>query len=162
MEHEPSTLSPIQRSWRKKWMMGTLGYSFVAVLVSLRWFSYGPGMTRSGIITIYESKWVAVFVFIAGAAMLYYAAYAVATAVSGMATSREARLHLVFWALVPPFWFFIEWFFLVRNYEAQNVSLVRAGQDVVGRLWAAVLAILLAVKLGDLAAAKETRDPTNS
>ena len=149
--------------WHMRWKLGVLPYAIVVAIASYFWFNTGPGAaSETGLRTIYRYPQVAIAVYYCGAVLVYYAAYAIATAIGKLASPREAKFHLTFWALIPPLWFFVEWFFLVKSYDPADIAIVRGGQDVVGKIWAGVLAVLLAAKLGDVAAVAATPESTKA
>jgi hypothetical protein len=55
---------------------------------------------------------------------------------------ENAVFHLVFWSIGPPVWFFIEYNVLLEE-DGSNLDRLKSGQEVAGRVWAAVLAVIL-------------------
>jgi hypothetical protein len=52
--------------------------------------------------------------------------------------------HFVCWSLVPPLWFFFE-YHLVPPTEVDRRKQIKDSQDVAGKIWAAVVAIMVFV-----------------
>lgn len=50
--------------------------------------------------------------------------------------------HFVFWSLVPPMWFFFE-YHLVPATDVALRKQIKDSQDVAGKIWAAVVAIMV-------------------
>ncbi len=51
-----------------------------------------------------------------------------------------------FWVIAPPIWFFIEFYFIFdRRNEPEIVALLKAGQDVAQKFWAALLVLLAGI-----------------
>jgi hypothetical protein len=62
-------------------------------------------------------------------------------------TASVIRLYLAIgaWAVVPPTWFWIEYFYVYRRYgQPDTLELFKYGQDVAKAIWAGVLAGLIA------------------
>jgi hypothetical protein len=69
------------------------------------------------------------------------------------ATKVVLRLYLTIgiWAVVPPVWFWIEYFFIYRRYgQPGTLELFKYGQDVAKAIWAGVLAALVGLAASDL------------
>jgi len=83
-----------------------------------------------------------------GILAFYYATYVLVSLAATHLTNKEATFHLVFWSLAPPLWFIFEWFIWFDNHQmADAVLQLRIAQDIFGKFWAAVLAVMLAFKL---------------
>jgi hypothetical protein len=66
-------------------------------------------------------------------------------------TDSESKLHLTLWTIAPPLWFFVEFFLFFDNHNSSAaVEQLRASQEVAGRFWAAVLAVMLSYRLADI------------
>jgi hypothetical protein len=80
--------------------------------------------------------------------MLVYAGCIVfrfATAAKGSLTGIVPAAEVVFWTIVPPLWFFFE-FYLIDKHKidgAPDPANVKAYADYAGKIWAAVLAAVL-------------------
>jgi len=62
--------------------------------------------------------------------------------VSSKTTQREKHLLLVGWAVVPPLWFVIEYFFIFMPYGVENsFKYFDYAQSVASKLWGAVSAL---------------------
>ena len=53
--------------------------------------------------------------------------------------SRPAMAHILFWALAPPLYFFIEYYWT----SPDRRKAVKEGQELASRVWAAVLVVIL-------------------
>jgi hypothetical protein len=63
-------------------------------------------------------------------------------------SQKVGILYILFglWAIITPFWFWWEFFFLYRKYgTANSLDLFKHGQQVSGALWAGLLACLIAL-----------------
>jgi hypothetical protein len=51
-----------------------------------------------------------------------------------------------FWIIVPPSWFFVEFYFVFgRRDDPHALELVKVGQDVAQKFWAALLVLLAGI-----------------
>lgn len=63
------------------------------------------------------------------------------------------------WAIVPPVWFWCEYFFLYRaSGEVDTLELFKYGQDVAKAIWAGVVAILIALAASDVVKPDESSE----
>jgi Na+/melibiose symporter-like transporter len=70
----------------------------------------------------------------------------------GTEDDRTALLYCTIglWAIVPPLWFWFEYFWLYRRYgEPDTVELFKYGQDLSKAIWAGGLAALIAFAASD-------------
>jgi hypothetical protein len=84
---------------------------------------------------------------IVGVAALIYAVILIkyfATGVSCLCLLRivPSWFHLVIWTLGPPLWFALE-YWLMRDTQERKDGRLKDGQEVAGKIWAAVLVVLL-------------------
>lgn len=114
------------------------------------WFRVGPPASGEGELrTVYKSWPKALVPFWLGTFGFYYAAYIIVGLIRETLTEREAKVHIALWTVIPPLWFFFEWFFWFDNHEAEGDTL-RVAQDLASKLWAAVLALMVSYRLGDV------------
>lgn len=58
-------------------------------------------------------------------------------------TSRDKYLLLVFWGILPPLWFLLEYFYLFLPHGvAGSNNFFQYGQSVASKVWAAVFALI--------------------
>jgi hypothetical protein len=151
---------PFERmSYHSKWLIGLVPYVLVVVLGTWKpWWSTGPalpGRDPSARRTIYQNVWRPVLPYSLAILSFYYAAYVIVSLALGRLAGTPTMLHLAFWTLAPPVWFFFEWFVWFDNHEsAAAVASLRVAQDLSSRFWAAVLAVMLAYRLGDIVKAQ--------
>jgi hypothetical protein len=85
--------------------------------------------------------------------MLHYAAYVIATIIRRDDVSdREKAFHFVVWALWPPIYFFVEWFYLFPHFGLQTPEAVECfqhGQEAARNLWAGFVAVIAASYIAD-------------
>jgi hypothetical protein len=102
--------------------------------------------------TCYRSRPKAIVTYLIGLLSFYYATYVVVSlAVPGnKLETGEALFHLAWWTLVPPSWFFIEWFIWFDNHDTPGAAqTLRTNQDLASKFWAAVLALMISLKIVD-------------
>lgn len=141
--------SESMQKWRRNWLLIAIPALIVVSLVGhFLWFEH------SSFKSVYRSHTRAEFSFVLGMCQICYAFYAVLTMLSQKPSRREGIFHLTYWTLVPPLWFFFEWFFLFDNIEnigyPNATEILKHGQEVVSRVWAAVLALLLSLNLSEV------------
>ena len=90
--------------------------------------------------------------------LILYAGYCIVAFASGsfrieggkLPIATEAIFHVVFWTLVPPIFFFLEYYFIDQG-KILNPNLkkddflknIKTYQDMASKIWAAVLAAIL-------------------
>lgn len=57
---------------------------------------------------------------------------------------QAVQLLIIFWALVPPLWFMLEYHVLYKEESDVSFDHFRHGQQLAGAVWLGVVAILLA------------------
>jgi len=73
-------------------------------------------------------------------------------------TQREKYFLLVGWAIIPPVWFVIEYFFVFLPYGAENsFKFFDYGQSVASKLWGAVSTLIALVIYKDSEKEKEDK-----
>jgi len=98
--------------------------------------------------SVYQNPRVATGVFAFGWAALIYAVFVGVTLLCRDTSKKERTLHLVLWAIGPPLFFFIEWFYLFPNYGVrckEATEALRSGQEVASALWAGIGALFAAL-----------------
>jgi hypothetical protein len=135
----------------------------VAALLGWKvWWTHGPsqGTSTSSVRTVYANPSRAILPFTLGLLGAYYALFVMVSLGRGRLTPTESLVHLTIWTLAPPFWFFVEWFYWFDNHANDKaVHNLGVAQDLSGRLWAAVLAVMLAYRLGDIVTAALEKKP---
>lgn len=65
------------------------------------------------------------------------------------ATTQRTRLALLAaWTLLPPLWFWFEYFYLYKPFApAGTFEAFKYGQDISAKIWAAIVAVITAVML---------------
>lgn len=80
-----------------------------------------------------------------------YAIYIIVSLVRRRMSDLESKVHLAIWTVVPPLWFFFEYFIWFDNHNAADaVQRLKEAQDVASKLWGAVLAVMISYRLGDI------------
>lgn len=141
-------------SWHLRWLVGAVLFIPAVAALSWRiWIRVGPrvGPNRA-MRTVYANAPRAKVPFLLGIAGFYYAAYAITSALSpSWINATEASVHLVIWTLLPPLWFFFEWFVFFDNHgQRRAVEALKTAQDLAGKFWGAVLTLLGLLKLADI------------
>jgi predicted membrane protein len=85
---------------------------------------------------------VRVLNFVLGFLAPLYAGWVIYSFATKVVGSESAVFHLVLWSIGPPAWFFIEHNVLLEA-NGSNLDRLKSGQEVAGRIWAAVLAVIL-------------------
>lgn len=143
-------------TWDEIWVVGLLPYFAIVVLATWRlWWSSGPSVSNrdasAALRTVYLSDARATLSYALGLLAFYYATYVLVSLGADQIKGSVSMFHLVFWSLGPPFWFFFEWFIWFDNHQSDGAAQkLRIAQDLFGKFWAAVLAVMLTFKLGDI------------
>ena len=100
----------------------------------------GAGQTPSGSKAIFRrcaeaKRWFA-------AALVVYAVVIIAVFAAGNASPAAIRIHIAIWTLLPPILFVIE-YWAMSPMEEKVFNVFVAEQQIAGRVWAAVLAVLV-------------------
>jgi len=123
-------------TWHLKWLIGLVVYLPVALAGFWRlWWKRGPSASNRNDKTrrtVYLSNRRANCSYTLGNLAFYYAVYVVISLAPPQRISgSEAMLHLAFWTLAPPLWFFVEWFLWFDNHEDDlAVKNLRIAQDL--------------------------------
>lgn len=137
-------------SWHLKWMVGAFAIPLVYAATRGLYFQVSPfTLSDPGTFqNVYKPWWLANTIYVGNLAAGYAALYVLVSLVAGKISRAEASFHLVVWTLVPPLWFAFERYFLVDM--VRDTQALKEGQDYASKLWSAVLAVLLAFKLGEI------------
>ena len=141
-------------SWRL-WWLAIFPAFFASASCGLwkLWWRHGsknqesPSRFRS----VYRRRSRAMVSYFLGISAFYYAAYVLASLVLCKIQPREATIHLAIWTLAPALWFFFEWFVWFDNHDNDLAKAnLQVAQDLSSKLWAAVLAVMIAYRLADI------------
>lgn len=144
-------------TWQRGWAFG--GAIFVILVSSALWrvwFGHGPSPVEDAKFrSVYANHRKAGLSYFLGIVGLSYSTYLLTSLSLGKLQEGEAKFHILVWTIGPPLWFFFEWFFWFDNHKCSTaVAQLRVAQDLASKLWAAVLAVMVAYRLGDIV--KET------
>lgn len=135
--------------WHRNWALG------LAVVPGVYFATRGLYFS-TGSIYASTSPWKGHLSYFLSLLAVYVAVYVLTSLVLERISKREASSHLVLWTVLPPIWFAFEryFFFECSCQTPESLKLaheaLREGQDYSSKLWSAVLAVLLAFKLGEL------------
>jgi hypothetical protein len=92
---------------------------------------------------LWGSKWRQVVVWVVGIASLGLVVWTVCLSLRSL--YWYPRVY-AFWIIAPPAWFFVEFYFVFdRRDDPDSVALLKAGQDVAQKFWAALLVLLAGI-----------------
>lgn len=157
-------------SWHSKWLVGAMIVPIGFYLSRSSYFDCSIAFPfleapASGCASIYDSMYKAQGVYFGSLLATYLGLYVLVSLNAKKISKREAAIHLIAWTLAPPLWFSFERYFFFQGtaQEAklldcdpklkereQRIKALKEGQDYASKLWGAILAVLLAFKLGEI------------
>lgn len=162
-EHLDRAPTDEHMAWRRKWLWGSIGVVPCAALAYYFWQSTPLPIGKGRVLTsVYpDASLCPYFIFLFGSLALYNATYLIFTLAlrdPAQVSRREKTIFFVLWTIIPPLYFFVEWFFIFPTWgrnDSDALEAFKQGQSVARNMWAGFVALFGASNLS--AALRERR-----
>jgi hypothetical protein len=134
----------MKTGWRIRWIIGSVILVPGVFFISKKFYFQGG--------SIYDpDRWKAEVIYFFVLLAAYYGIYVIVSLLRNNISRVEASLHLALWTILPPLWFAFERYFVfTKRDNAALLARLREGQDYSSKFWAAILAVMVAFRLGDV------------
>jgi hypothetical protein len=145
-------------SWHIKWLVGAVSPLVLYALTRRTYFKadvpFFSLIVPENFASLYKGLsagwWKANAIYTASLYAAYLGLYVLISLVTQKISKAEASVHLILWTLIPPMWFAFERYCLFDDVGEDRIKMLKEGQEYASKLWSAVLAVLLAFKLGEI------------
>ena len=146
----PQDKRDLTRAWRRRWLYGTIPVLAAAVVAAWFWLKFSLADDPASFSVYPTRPNFSRLVLVTGCLAAYFAVYGLISIVNGHTTRREALGYLIIWSVLPPLFFFLEWFVFFPAFgDPHKVEAFKNGQDAARNLWAGIVAAFAVLQFVD-------------